>query len=65
MNHPSLDPFVPLLRRHTFCSVCTGVSLGLVVAIGLLWQWTANLEVEMARTEWGDRTRLWRMPLAK
>jgi Tfp pilus assembly protein PilO len=46
MNRPSLDQFVLLLRQHTFCAVCTGVSLGLAVVIGLLWQWMATLEIE-------------------
>jgi Tfp pilus assembly protein PilO len=46
MNRPSLDQFVPLLRRHTFCAVSTGVSLVLVVVIGLLGQWTVHLETE-------------------
>ena len=46
MNRPALDPFVSLLRRHTFCAVCTGVSLGLAVAIGFLSQWLARLEIE-------------------
>jgi len=46
MNRPGLDQFVPLLRRHTFCAICTGVSLGLAVAIGLLSQWLARLDIE-------------------
>jgi Tfp pilus assembly protein PilO len=55
MNRPSLDQFVSRLRRHAFCAVCTGVSLGLAVAIGLLSQWLARLEIEYReRAQAGD-----------
>ena len=52
MNRPSLDQLGHLLRRHTFCAMCAGVSLVLAVAIGFLWQWLAGLEIK-----YGERAR--------
>ena len=44
-----MNPFdsvqlVGLMRRYLFCSICTGVSVVLLIAIWILWQFTHSLE---------------------
>ena len=44
MNPFDSAQLIGMMRRYLFCSICTGVSVVLLIAIWILWQFTHSLE---------------------